>query len=266
MFRVGDSVPPAARSVVQSTTDFVVQSTTQPHRFRVGDFIIINPELISEFRTGKFPSDSGIILKNGEFYDGDLKYGCVILSIANDEVNQYYNSERYCLDANLAMVILGEECRHTVAIRPTDRFGIGFVDLKDFVVPSQEQLQEFSNYKLCKLYQSGIINDLTRLRYDCGRWQNYNVPIFEKAQDMFSASVCFLEDSDEKCNRADELKNYLELFLKTDKEYREYDYSIYYGDRIRDDEIKDFDDEFVARGYLSYKFESQDDDVELLPF
>lgn len=72
MFRVGDSVPPAARSVVQSTTDFVVQSTTQPHRFRVGDFIIINPELISEFRTGKFPSDSGIILKNGEFYDGDL--------------------------------------------------------------------------------------------------------------------------------------------------------------------------------------------------
>lgn len=69
-----------------------------------------------------------------------------------------------------------------------------------------------------------------------------------------------------KCNLADELKNYLELFLKTDKEYREYDYSIYYGDRIRDDEIKDFDDEFVARGYLSYKFESQDDDVELLPF
>ena len=105
MFRVGD---------------VVVQSTTQPHRFRVGDFIIINPELISEFRTGKFPSDSGIILKNGEFYDGELKYGCVILSIANDEVNQYYNSERYCLDANLAMVILGEECRHTVAIRPTD--------------------------------------------------------------------------------------------------------------------------------------------------
>lgn len=255
MFRVGDSVPPAARSVVQSTTDFVVQSTTQPHRFRVGDFIIINPELISEFRTGKFPSDSGIILKNGEFYDGDLKYGCVILSIANDEVNQYYNSERYCLDANLAMVIYGD-----------DWFGIGFVDLKDFVVPSQEQLQEISNYKLCKLYQSGVINDLARLRYDCTHWQNYNVPIFEKAQDMFSAAVCFLEDSDEKCNRADELKNYLELFLKTDKEYREYDYSIYYGDRIRDDEIKDFDDEFVARGYLSYKFESQDDDVELLPF
>lgn len=255
MFHVGDSVPPAARSVVQSTTDFVVQSTTQPHRFRVGDFIIINPELISEFRTGKFPSDSGIILKNGEFYDEDLKYGCVILSIANDEVNQYYNSDFYCLDANLAMVIYGD-----------DWFGIGFVDLKDFVVPSQEQLQEISNYKLCKLYQSGIINDLTRLRYDCTRWQNYNVPIFEKAQDMFSAAVCFLEDSDEKCNRADELKNYLELFLKTDKKYREYDYSIYYGDRIRDDEIKDFDDEFVARGYLSYKFESQDDDVGSLPF
>lgn len=240
MFRVGEPV---------------VQGTTPPQHFRVGDFIIINPELISEFRTGKFLSYNGIILKNGELYDGELKYGCVILSIANDEVNQYYNSERYCLDANLAMVIYGD-----------DWFGIGFVDLKDFVVPSQEQLQEISNYKLCKLYQSGVINDLTRLRYDCGRWQNYNVPIFEKAQDMFSAAVCFLEDSDEKCNRADELKNYLELFLKTDKEYREYDYSIYYGDRIRDDEIKDFDDEFVARGYLSYKFESQDDDVELLPF
>lgn len=230
MFRVGEPV---------------VQGTTPPQHFRVGDFIIINPELISEFRTGKFLSYNGIILKNGELYDGELKYGCVILSIANDEVNQYYNSERYCLDANLAMVIYGD-----------DWFGIGFVDLKDFVVPSQEQLQEISNYKLCKLYQSGVINDLARLRYDCTRWQNYNVPIFEKAQDMFSAAVCFLEDSDEKCNRADELKNYLELFLKTDKEYREYDYSIYYGDRIRDDEIKDFDDEFVARGYLSYKFES----------
>lgn len=253
MFRVGD---------------VVVQSTTQPHRFRVGDFIIINPELISEFRTGKFPSDSGIILKNGEFYDGDLKYGCVILSIANDEVNQYYNSERYCLDANLAMVILGEECRHTVAIRPTDRFSIGFVDLKDFVVPSQEQLQEFSNYKLCKLYQSGIINDLTRLRYDCGRWQNYNVPIFEKAQDMFSAAVCFLECLEDLNERytPDKLKDYLKFFLKTDREYYKYDYSIYYGDRLRDGEIKDFDDEFVARGYLSYKFESQDDDVCLLPF
>ena len=253
MFRVGD---------------VVVQSTTQPHRFRVGDFIIINPELISEFRTGKFSSDSGIILKNGEFYDGELKYGCVILSIANDEVNQYYNSERYCLDANLAMVILGEECRHTVAIRPTDRFSIGFVDLKDFVVPSQEQLQEFSNYKLCKLYQSGIINDLARLRYDCGRWQNYNVPIFEKAQDMFSAAVCFLECLEDLNERytPDKLKDYLKFFLKTDREYYKYDYSIYYGDRLRDGEIKDFDDEFVARGYLSYKFESQDDDVCLLPF
>lgn len=251
MFRVGEPV---------------VQGTTLPQHFRVGDFIIINPELISEFRTGKFLSYNGIILKNGELYDGELKYGCVILSIANDEVNQYYNSERYCLDANLAMVIYGD-----------DWFGIGFVDLKDFVVPSQEQLQEISNYKLCKLYQSGIINDLARLRYDCTRWQNYNVPIFEKAQDMFSAAVCFLEDSDGKYNRADELKNYLELFLKTecnhtdelcssDREYRRYDYSVYYGDRIRDDEIKDFDDEFVARGYLSYKFESQDDDVGSLPF
>lgn len=223
--------------------------------FHVGDFIIINPELVSEFHTREQSPSDCIVLKNGEYYDTDLKYGCVILSIANDEVNEYYNSERYCFDANLAMVIHGE-----------DWFGIGFVDLKKFVIPSQEQLQELSNYKLCKLYQSGIINDLTRLRYDCGRWQNYNIPVFEEAQDMFSAAVCFLEDSDEKCNRADELKNYLELFLKTDKEYREYDYSIYYGDRLRDGEIKDFDDEFVARGYLSYKFESQDDDVELLPF
>ncbi len=225
--------------------------------FHVGEFIIINPELISEFRTGKFSSDSGIILKNGEFYDGELKYGCVILSIANDEVNQYYNSERYCLDANLAMVIYGD-----------DWFGIGFVDLKDFVVPSQEQLQELSNYKLCKLYQSGIINDLVRLKYDCGHWQNYNIPVFEEAQDMFSASVYFLEhleDLDERYT-PDKLKNYLEFFLKTDRNYRRYDYSIYYGDKLRDDEIKDFDDEFVARGYLSYKFESQDDDVELLPF
>lgn len=258
MFSVGDSVPPAARSVVQSTTEPVVQSTTQPQRFRVGDFIIINPELISEFRTGKFSSDSGIILKNGEFYDGELKYGCVILSIANDEVNQYYNSDFYCYDANLAMVIYGE----------VGGFSIGFVDLKKFVVPSQERLQELSNYKLCKLYQSGIINDLARLRYDCGRWQNYNVPIFEKAQDMFSAAVCFLECLEDLNERytPDKLKDYLKFFLKTDREYYKYDYSIYYGDRLRDGEIKDFDDEFVARGYLSYKFESQDDDVCLLPF
>lgn len=95
---------------------------------------------------------------------------------------------------------------------------------------------------------------------------NYEKETYFNFNEAEKEAVCFLEDSDEKCNRADELKNYLELFLKTDKEYREYDYSIYYGDRIRDDEIKDFDDEFVARGYLSYKFESQDDDVELLPF
>lgn len=62
-----------------------------------------------------------------------------------------------------------------------------------------------------------------------------------------------------KCNHTDEQSS-------SDREYRRYDYSIYCGDRIRDDEIKDFDDEFVARGYLSYKFESQDDDTGSLPF
>lgn len=121
---------------------------------------------------------------------------------------------------------------------------------------------------ISELHSSITMNNLTRLRYDCGRWQNYNVPIFEKAQDMFSAAVCFLECLEDLNERytPDKLKDYLKFFLKTDREYYKYDYSIYYGDRLRDGEIKDFDDEFVARGYLSYKFESQDDDVCLLPF
>lgn len=228
----------------------VVQGTTLSQHFRVGDFIIINPELISGYNHNDY-----IILKNGRSYDKCIKCGCVVLSIANAEYNQHYNAEPYCMDAELASVVCDDY----------GGFRYGTIDLRDFVVlPGNQSTVPYKSLSpLYELYQVGIIDKLIRLKYDRLKFDEYNKPIIGNSN-IFKASICFFNDIDDfdEVYTDEKFRKYMERFLIESVGLREEVLSVYFGCKLKNDDLNEFEDEyFVQVGSLFSDYNVRNDSV-----